>query len=177
MIKSSLCRIYTPIGNNEIPTSSKQNIHRADKKLVATAQLKAERCRRALRRGTRKIPYSWSQIYTALEWRNMQMQDKNIGVVLKWKETGTRPSGPEVCSASSESRHYWNYWSTLEIHDGLLFKRFVRNDQTDSYLQLIVPVAARAEIMQNLHSSLLSGHLGRKKTTQKILRNFYWFQL
>ena len=29
--------------------------------------------------------------------------------------------------------------------------------------------------MKQMHNSVLSGHLGRRKTQEKILKGFYWF--
>ena len=33
--------------------------------------------------------------------------------------------GPEVCSASVATRHYWNYWDMLQIENGILMRHFV----------------------------------------------------
>ena len=33
----------------------------------------------------------------------------------------------------------------------------------------------REEIMHEMHGSPLSGHLGKKKTREKLLQRFYWF--
>ena len=82
-----------------------------------------------------------------------------------------------VTAASPEVRHYWNYWSALEIKDGLLFKRFHKQDGTGSYLQFVTPACLRKVIMYSMHNSILSGHLGKKKTTEKSLQRFYWFGL
>ena len=35
----------------------------------------------------------------------------------------------------------------------------------------------RKEVFAEMHSSLLGGHLGKKKTREKMLRSFYWFCL
>ena len=35
----------------------------------------------------------------------------------------------------------------------------------------------KEEILQQMHVSVLSGHLGNKKTREKILQRFYWFGL
>ncbi len=91
---------------------------------------------------------------------------------------GQRPFGPKICSASSEVRHYWNCRKSLEIHEGLLFKRFYKQDDTDSYLQFLVPEEAlRENVLRVLPNSSLAGHLGKKKTVARILQRFYWFEL
>ena len=40
--------------------------------------------------------------------------------------------------------------------------------------QLVVPVKFRSEVLRLGHASILAGHLGIKKTTDRILINFFW---
>ena len=42
---------------------------------------------------------------------------------------------------------------------------------------MIVPRSLRTEILKQMHNSILSGHLGRKKTQEKLLQRFYWFNV
>ena len=56
----------------------------------------------------------------------------------------------EVEARASEARHYWLTWDLLQ--EGVLYRRFLKRNNTGSHLQLIVP------------RNGLSGHLGRKKT-------------
>ena len=46
-------------------------------------------------------------------------------------------------------------------------------------MQFIVPKTLRPEILQQMHNSVLSGHLGlkKKKTLEKLLQRFYWFNV
>jgi hypothetical protein len=59
-------------------------------------------------------------------------------------------------------------WDSLEITDELLFKKFHRKDGVESYNQFIVPFRLRKEILKNMHDSVISGHLGKKKTKEKL---------
>jgi hypothetical protein len=121
--------------------------------------------------------WAWSQAYSNSELRKLQLDDDDVGVVLRWKETGYRPQGPVVCSASPEVRHYWNHWTSLEVTNGLLYKHYYRGDGSDEYFQLIVPQKLRKEVFYHMHKGPLSGHLGKKKTIQKTLQSFYWYEL
>ena len=40
--------------------------------------------------------------------------------------------------------------------------------------QVMVPVQLRSRIMELAHRSIMGGHMGIKKTTDKIQRSFYW---
>ena len=44
--------------------------------------------------------------------RRKQLNDPDLGPVLRWVESGKRPFGSVVCSASPTTRHYWNFWDS-----------------------------------------------------------------
>jgi hypothetical protein len=62
---------------------------------------------------------------------------------------------------SSEATTYFN-------RDGLL----VDEEMTDID-QFVLPVQCRESVMRTAHSIPMAGHLGRDKTTQRILQRFY----
>ena len=33
------------------------------------------------------------------------------------------------------------------------------------------------EVLHSMHNSIISGHLGKRKTTEKLLQRFYWFEV
>ena len=82
-----------------------------------------------------------------------------------------------MVTKSPASRHYWILWDSLEVYNEVLFKRFVKKDGPGEYLQLIVPQSMKSEILFQMHDSVISGHLGCKKTKAKILQKFYWYGL
>lgn len=104
----------------------------------------------------------------------MQLADKDLSRILGWKESGSRPFGPDVCRSSPVTRHYWNQWESLTISDGVLFRRFTKKDCSGSFIQFLVPLNLRKEILHLMHNSQLSGHLGKKKTCERVLQHFYW---
>jgi len=121
---------------------------------------------------------TWIPWCEALSWnklRKQQLDDPDVAPVLKWVEKGDRPFGPDVCASSLATRHYWNSWSALKISHGVLFRQFTKKDGTGSYLQLVVPMSMRDEILHQMHNAVLSGHLGEKKTREKLLQQFYWY--
>ena len=107
----------------------------------------------------------------------MQLQDTDIAPILKWQEAGSRPFGAKVCESSPATRHYWNLWDSLEVRDGVLFRRFIKRDCSGTYLQFLVPAKLRSEILHQMHHAIFSGHLGKKKTREKTLQHFYWYGL
>jgi len=60
------------------------------------------------------------------------------------------------------------------IADGLLYRRASSNvNVTYASYVLIVPQAYERETIRAAHSSLLGGHLGIRKTTQRISKDFF----
>jgi hypothetical protein len=42
--------------------------------------------------------------------------------------------------------------------------KFHRKDGIEVYTQLLVPFEIKNEVLKNMHNSVMSGHLGKKKT-------------
>ena len=59
----------------------------------------------------------------------------------------------------------------------MLCRRYVKQDGTGNYTQFVVPKVLRDQVLKAMHNSILSGHLGRRKTAEKLLQRFYWFQV
>ena len=64
-----------------------------------------------------------------------------------------------------------SYWlSRMVCSCGNSLSEMVTSDS----LQLIVPRELQREVLWNAHDGLLGGHLGQKKTREKVLRKFCW---
>jgi hypothetical protein len=106
----------------------------------------------------------------------MQQEDTFTGTVMQWLKNGIRPSAKEMSSAAPELRHYWNLWGSLELNDGLLCRRFHSRKGDFLHLQFITPKTLRSEVLQWAHDKVWSGHLGRKKTANRVFRKHYWYE-
>lgn len=73
-------------------------------------------------------------------------------------------------------RYYWHIYDTLKLQDSLLVKNFHKKDNSGSYLQLVTSKILRKEVINMSHYNLLSGHLGRKKKQEKVVKIF-WFEM
>ena len=125
----------------------------------------------------KEVHRPWLQAYKTDKLRELQQKDPDVGVILTWKESGVRPFGEEVQKSSAATRHYWHLWDSLSVQDGVLCRAFHKRNGTGDFCQLIVPRALREEVMHQMHDTLLSGHLGQKKTREKTLQRFYWYGL
>ena len=119
----------------------------------------------------------WNGGYSLKELENLQRNDPDIGPLFLWKENDTRPSSKDIENMSPATRHYWHLWDSIDIRGGLLIKKFCRKDGIEDYTQFIVPFKLRNEVLHNLHDSVLSGHLGKKKTKGKLSQKYYWYEM
>ena len=65
----------------------------------------------------------------------------------------------------------------MKLIDRLLYKECQKKDGTDKYLQFLVPKCLRKIILFQMHNNLQGGHLGQKRTRQRILRKYFWFEM
>ena len=60
--------------------------------------------------------------------------------------------------------------------DGLIYRKWIPRgrDSEMAVEQLVLPKECRSSVLMMAHSIPLSGHLGRKKTGDRVLQRFYW---
>ena len=97
------------------------------------------------------------------ELSKRELDDPDIVLILQWVQSGTRPFGPEVCTAIVATRDYWNTWYLQLVENDDL----MRCDTTGDHLQLVGLRALCAEVQQHVQNSLIGGHLGQKKESKQ----------
>ncbi|KAK2895639.1 hypothetical protein Q8A73_015127 [Channa argus] len=75
--------------------------------------------------------------------------------------------GPEIKLLHSQ-------WGSLELCDGILYRRWRAPVGGADRLQLLVPSALRAEVLRWVHGSAGAGHFGNSKTVRRLRQRFYW---
>ncbi|KAK3099869.1 hypothetical protein FSP39_010951 [Pinctada imbricata] len=80
----------------------------------------------------------------------------------------------DLCGLSIEQLHQMQ---SLEIENGILYKVYYHKDGLGVQRQLLAPKQIRKGVVSQNHDSLLSGHLGYKRTWQKTKSKFYWFEM
>ena len=120
---------------------------------------------------------TWDWKHATQDLNEKQLKDADVGPILKAKLEGRRPTSQEMVTFSQAARHYWLLWDSLELKDELLFKKFTSRDQTGDFCQFIVPQDMKSKILHQVHDNLLSGHLGCKRSLQKLRQKFYWFSM
>ena len=108
------------------------------------------------------------------EVREAQLSDPNIGDALRAKEETSDTPNRTLQGRSPTSKRLFQLWDQLRVKDGLLWRMYESVDGTTFTLQLVVPGKYRQQIVQELHSGALGGHLGADKTHAKLKERFYW---
>ena len=67
--------------------------------------------------------------------------------------------------------------ATTFYSKSVLFRKWVSVDSTLSYDQLVLPSVLRNKVLQSMHNSITSAHLGVHKTATKIKQIFYWYKM
>jgi len=118
------------------------------------------------------------QTYHEMGWEDMsaiQEEDPDLKIIRAWMKADSRPQAEELHNKSPECRHYWNHWEQLLLLNNVLYLENLRPHIDTAKYQLIVPKSRRDEVLRMMHSDVLSGHLGKKKTVHRILHKYYWF--
>lgn len=77
---------------------------------------------------------------------------------------GVIPEDPDLCHRLLRISH------TFDVLDGVLI--FIGNRNLEALP--VVPESVRDKILEHFHDHILSGHLGFKKTFEKIYERYYW---
>ena len=96
--------------------------------------------------------------------RTAQKDDATLDKYREYAKTGTRKfTGQHNVS-----------WFVIE--DDMLFRYFQspKVSNNNIFEQLVVSSPHRMTVIKLAHDCVLSGHLGIKKTTDRVLSNFYW---
>lgn len=109
-----------------------------------------------------------------LDLKSWQESDRDLKLVMRWVSDGKRPLSPDISSENYFVKTLWSHFSHLENRNGLLVRRYERQDVDETVYQVIVPLKYRREILHNCHDVRTAGHLGIRKTLQRIRQKFYW---
>ena len=62
------------------------------------------------------------------------------------------------------------------VRNNILYREYTnpKSNHGKPVKQLMVPSSLRKEVLQKAHDCIMSGHLGVKKTTDRVLSNFFW---
>jgi hypothetical protein len=117
-------------------------------------------------------PWSDEQVHDA------QMKDPDIKPIIEFMESSNaRPVWQDVSRFSPGTKRYWALWDSLQIRNGVLYRKWESEDGKTSKWQLVLPRSRIPDVLKELHNSPTGGHFGVMKTIQKVRERFYWNQV
>ena len=116
---------------------------------------------------------NWITQYSSQELRERQEEDSNLEPIIRWLSQDTEPIPHELYLQSPAVKHLWLCKDQLQFWDNVLFYHW--DDKIDRKLVLVVPKSLKEEILQLCHDTISAGHLGEKKTLDRIKRSFLWY--
>lgn len=120
----------------------------------------------------------WLDAKSTDDIKNEQGKDRKISVVVGWKtDSDERPSWEQVSHLDVDYKTYWSQWNRLLVKDDILYRRWVSEATGRDHLELVVPETWRAEIIKMLHTDPGAGHMGVKRTVDRLRSRAYWPRL
>ncbi len=99
-----------------------------------------------------------------------QQADSDLLAIIQYLESGQLPSDPaQQMSLEHKAQRY-------RLNNGILF-HLPPSTRRCSYQfpeQLVIPQALRPEILGHFHDSVFGGHLGIRRTREKIQMRYFW---
>ncbi len=127
----------------------------------------------------RKDDQEWIELnIQAIQTRPIEEHDaQNSDSDIQWvkallKENESKPVVP-VSELNPERKCYLNCWNDLFLSDELLWRK-VDDGLGNQSAQYIVPVNKRPLLMEQLHTSIYSGHLRFDKMIDRARKSFFW---
>ena len=111
--------------------------------------------------------------YSHDELREKQLQDPDVGKLLRWKEGIVSPSQSELQLSSPFVKFFWMNQTLLKVVSGILYYKWFEDHQ--SRLLFVVPAALQGEVLQLCHDSKMAGHPGQHRTYAKLLQSVIWY--
>ncbi|CAG2230290.1 unnamed protein product [Mytilus edulis] len=85
-----------------------------------------------------------------------------------------KPPWESISSGTSALKTLWGQWDRLEMHGGVLYRRFETNIGQTARNKMIVPKSRTQELLHYFHDVPSAAHLGVDKTLEKLKNGFYW---
>lgn len=119
-------------------------------------------------------PVRETEPFSREQLKQHQGADLALVEVRRWLEAGQCPDWSAVSSGGMELKVLHSLWGNLELHEGLLYRRWRAPRGGQDRLQLLVPRSLRPEVLHWVHGAAGAGHYGNSKTVRRLRRRFYW---
>ncbi|GFW30419.1 retrovirus-related Pol polyprotein from transposon 412 [Trichonephila clavipes] len=90
------------------------------------------------------------------------------------ESSSNKPSWQDISAHSPTTKQYWALWNSLQLRNGVLYRKFESEDGKTFRWQLVLPRSRIPEVLKELHGSPTGGHFGVMKTLHRVRERFCW---
>ena len=102
-------------------------------------QLRAVMTRGKVDEDNQNLWTSWKGGHSKGQLSKMQENDRDIAFFLNSLRQQSRPTSSDLLLSSPVSIHFANLWDSLVLIDNIVYKKFVKKDDSEECLQLLTP--------------------------------------
>ena len=117
-------------------------------------------------------PAAGPEGWTGSEWRDAQIEDADIQVVVRCVAQQEVPPVAERCTWSRGAKALFRQRKKLQVRDNILCRRVTDPHTHEVYFQVVCPNSRREEVWRELH--VAAAHAGPDRTLAQLRRRFYW---
>jgi hypothetical protein len=118
---------------------------------------------------------NWAPSYSQLEIRSLQLEDHDLQPMIDWLESKQTPTDSILRLHRPATRALWLCRDCLVFREGVLYYQWI--ERPDKDLCLVVPRGLQPEVLQLSHDSQSTGHLGQRKTLERVKQSFIWYNM
>uniref|UniRef100_A0A3P9LUG1 Gypsy retrotransposon integrase-like protein 1 n=1 Tax=Oryzias latipes TaxID=8090 RepID=A0A3P9LUG1_ORYLA len=115
-----------------------------------------------------------AELFSQEHLQEAQEADQVLAETRKWVKAGQRPDWSAVSAGDPELKTLHSQWGNLELHNGVLYRRWRAPGAGRDRLQLLVPTSLRDEVLHWVHGAAGAGHFRNTKTVKRLRARFYW---
>jgi hypothetical protein len=105
-----------------------------------------------------------------------QLNDTDIGPILRDIETRQRPEWKDIADCSPTYKSYCAQWKSLAVRNGILQHTWESANGRVTIAQTVLPRSKVKDMLIELRDGPSGSHLGINKTPTKVRQSFYWLQ-
>jgi len=93
-------------------------------------------------------------LFTKDELHAAQQKDDGVRISIEFWQKGVPPDRAKIRAVPEDAKSLLLQFESLQVCDGILYRRFHHPDGTTKYWQLVLPVSLRREYIQRIQRTL-----------------------
>ncbi len=106
-----------------------------------------------------------------------QEEDPDLSRIIELKANDLPKPPHFVWARNPTLRTLWNCWDSLLLVNGLLVKKVPTPNKSLPEYVFVIPTGLINSVLQGIHNSPFSGHLGVKRTLLRARSRFFWAKM